>query len=348
MNFWKHLFSMSGVGLLLVACGGKQTVVDQIETGKIQVESLKTPESLFLGHVRRVLVRDSVLYLWDIKSPSMMLAVKYPSLEPICEFMSKGKGPEEMLELGGFDLDDRYLYVMASREPKMAIYVLDSLMRGARRPLRMVEFPAEVAPSFAFAKAGGDSIVLQSARPDRRVLVCDTAGGLLRAQYLLPEGSDKREIEPMLVPYLWVSQMTYCNGRLALVTRLGEVLEICNPADTVQTIVVVGQDGIPVFSPEGFMGQVNGFMDVRIVGDKVYAIYSGVTMKEIDRMLDEVGHAPSGGRYFRVYDLNTGQLERIYELDRYISTFDVLPDGRTVIAADPNSEHQLCTFTLPD
>lgn len=348
MSFLRRLLLISGVSWTFVACGERQSVADRIETVQIRVDSLEIPESLFLGHVRRVLVRDSVLYLWDIKSPSMMLAVKYPSLEPICEFMPKGKGPEEMLELGGFDLDDRYLYVMASREPKMAIYALDSLKQGAWRPLRMVEFPTEVAPSFAFAKAGGDSIVLQSARPDRRVLICDTAGGLLRAQYLLPEGSDKCEIEPMLIPYLWVSQMTYCNGRLALVTRLGEVLEICNPADTIQTIVVVGQDGVPTFSPEGFMGQVNGFMDVRIVGDKVYAIYSGVTMKEIDRMVDEVGHAPSGGRYLRVYDLSTGELERIYELDRYISTFDVLPDGRTVIAADPTAEYQLCTFTLPD
>lgn len=336
------------LGGAFAACGGNSSVVDQIETGKIQVDSLKTPESLFLGHVRQVLVRDSVLYIWDIKSPSMMLAVKYPSLEPICEFMPKGKGPEELLGLGGFDLDDRYLYVMASREPKMAIYALDSLKQGARRPLRIVEYPNEVSPSLAFAKANGDTVVLQSAGVDRRVQLCDTSGHILRVQYALPEGSKTNETEPALMPYLWQSRIAFRGGWLVLAARLGEVLEICHPADTVQKVVVVGSDGAPVISPEGFVGEVNGFIEVRIAEDKIYAIYSGVSMKEVDRIFEEGGNAPSGGRYFRVYDLNTGQLERIYELDRYISTFDVLPDGRTVIAADPNSEHQLCTFTLPD
>ena len=344
----KTLFFVWGAVLLLTACGGGRQEAGSVGVQPIRTDSLVLPETLFLGHVCQVRVYDSVLYIWDLRNPSMMLAVAYPSLETLCSFLPKGKGPEEMLEIGGFDADDRYLYVMASREPKLAIYAQDSLRAGIQRPLRMVACPNEVAPSFAFAKGGGDTLILQNARPNRRVLLCDTAGHLLRAQYPMPENEETQNIEPLLMPYLWMSRMACREGRVALVTRLGEVLEICDPADTVQAVVVVGRDGIPGFTPEGVMGRVNGFMDVRIFGGKVFAVYSGMSMQEVDRMLDEKGYAPSGGRYFRVYDLSTGELERVYELDRYISSFDILPDGRTVVAADPTAEHQLCTFTLPE
>ena len=35
-------------------------------------------------------------------------------------------------------------------------------------------------------------------------------------------------------------------------------------------------------------------------------------------------------------------------LDRPISAFYLMDDGKTVVAIDPKSEYQLCTFEIPD
>lgn len=195
-------------------------------------------------------------------------------------------------------------------------------------------------------------MILSGASQTDRIYVADTTGRLI-SHRAVPYPVAEEElalVDKEMLPYLWCSDMDYDNGHLAITTRLGDVLEIhptVNDSQSEQR-VVVGDDGAPAIDNDGTLGRVEGYLDVRIVGDKVYAIYSGFPSEEVNRILDEGGNPPTGGKILRVFDLNTGELLRVYQLDRNVSTFDILPDGKTVIAADPNVEQQLCTFTLPD
>lgn len=319
----------------------------EIETVKIAVTPLPGDSADFLGHATQLAVVDTMMYLQDTKGGGTFLrAYAYPSMKLLCKFATRGKGPEEMLAISGYTADKDSVRVFAAQEHKMAVYAVSDLRHGINKPVRVIEYPQSCAPALAFCGVKG-GFVLQNSSSAHRLTLIDSSGHIRTEKYDIPASeSERKKIPSGLIPYLWQSVLASDGAMVVVGTKLGDVLEIYDLEDSLRNRVVRGEGGEPtvVRNDKGMqMGAISGFYALDIRDDKVYALFDG------SRLADYNGQDAVPRKIFlRVYDLSTGELERIYELDRYISTFDVLPDGRTVIAADPNAEHQLCTFTLPD
>ena len=301
----------------------------------------------FLGYACDLTVVDSILYLQDVKGGGTLLrAFSYPSLKLLCSFVNRGHGPGEMLGVSGYTVDADSLRVFAANDHKMAVYAVSDIRQGVGTPSRMVEYPASCMPALAFGKVS-DGFVLLHASPEHRLILIDDAGNVVAEKYKIPDPeSDKSDIWPEARPYLWQSALASDGSVVVLGTRLGEVLEIYDLQDSSRNKIIRGEGGDPEAVVRGTMrqlGRINGFQELDMLDGKLYALYDGSELTIGGEVEDKPRKI-----FLRVYDLSAGELERVYELDRCISSFDILPDGRTVIAADPTSEQQLCTFTLPE
>lgn len=318
------------------------------ETEIVKIAVVPLPgDTAFLGYAAQISVVDTMMYLQDNRGGETFLrAYAYPSLKPLCKFVTRGKGPEEMLAVSGYTADKDSVRVFAAQEHEMAVYAVSDLCRGINRPVRVIEYPQSCMPALAFCGVKG-GFALQNSSSAYRLTLIDSSGHIQAEKYDIPVSeTERKKVQPELIPYLWQSVLASDGAVVAVGTKLGDVLEIYDLEDSLRNRVVRGEGGEPAVSHKGRgmqMGTISGFYALDIADGKVYALFDG------SRLADYNGQDAVPRKIFlRVYDLSTGELERIYELDRHISSFDILTDGKTVIATDPNAEHQLCTFTLPD
>lgn len=322
-------------------------------TGTSKVVSVDVPvvplpgDTSFLGYAVNVRVVDSMLYLEDTKGGATFLrAYAYPSLQPLCKFVMRGKGPEELLAISGYTADADSVRVFAAQEHKMVVYAVSDIRKGINKPVRVIEYPVSCMPALAFCGVRG-GFVLQNSSSSGRLTLIDSSGHLLAEKYDIPvQKTEKADLQPELIPYLWQSVLAGDGSMVVVGTKLGDVLEIYDLQDSLPARIIRGDGGEPVMVKKGYgmqMGKISGFHALDICRNKIYALYDGTLLAEYngqDAVPDEI--------LLKVYDLETGDLQVIYRLDRHISSFDILPDGRTVIATDPNAERQLCTFTIPE
>ena len=132
------------------------------------------------------------------------------------------------------------------------------------------------------------------------------------------------------------------NGVFAMVTQLGEVLEVYNLKDST-CIVRIGDNGEPEFKlsdgygiPTGIMG----FSDVQVTDSAIYAVFHGTTFKEIAR---HNGYLPDGGKYIYVFSLKGEPLCK-YVLDHYVYGIWVDEATKTIIATDVNNDQPIVKF----
>lgn len=74
---------------------------------------------------------------------------------------------------------------------------------------------------------------------------------------------------------------------LAVVTQLGEVVEVYNLKDTTH-IVRIGEHGEPEFQVSGGYGipiGIKGFSDVQVTDSAIYAVFNGTTFKELAKIM---------------------------------------------------------------
>ena len=132
------------------------------------------------------------------------------------------------------------------------------------------------------------------------------------------------------------------NGVLAMVTQLGEVLEVYNLKDSTE-VICIGENGEPEFKisdgygiPTGIMG----FSDVQVTDNAIYTVFHGTTFKEIAK---QSGRLPDGGKYIYVFNLNGEPLCK-YILDHYIYGIWVDETTRTIIATDVNNDQPIVKY----
>ena len=136
-------------------------------------------------------------------------------------------------------------------------------------------------------------------------------------------------------------------GILALVTQLGEVIEIYNLQNNTHK-VLYGPNGEPNFEisngygiPTGIMG----FSDVQVTDKYIYAVFHGHSFKEIANRIKKGAPSIDGGKYIYVFSL-TGEPVCSYTLDRYIYGIDVNEEKGIITAVDVNSDEPIVQFKI--
>ena len=138
----------------------------------------------------------------------------------------------------------------------------------------------------------------------------------------------------------WRTFMDYNprNGVLAMVTQLGEVLEIYNRKTGFHK-VLFGPGGEPVFKSvggEAIPTGIKGFEDV-LVGDScIYASFDGISFKEMLKAFKEGKDLPDGGKYLYVFSLE-GELLHQYTLDHHVLGLELRDNHLFTTSMDNNN-----------
>lgn len=340
-----------------LSCGGEAPAPGQgVPEVALHAEPLPG-DTLMLGYVGSIRVQDTLLFLVDYghanRSEAIVQLYSYPSLRPLCRFVNRGKGPNEAIGIAGYVVDGDSVRVFTTVTPRMFVYALSDLVRGERLPARIISYPEEqcsyasgihkLDTGFMFVRFYGDPTA-------GRITRIDSYGNVIGTHYSIP--CLPEELEQIagygqeMLATLWQTVAATSGDVVALGTKLGDVLEIYHLSDSTRNRVVRGPDGSPEVGREGnsiTFGVKSGYQDLKIVGDRIYAMYRAERFKDSDS--DE--SAEVKGSALRVFDLD-GNWLKSYLLDRPLHSFDILSDGRTVVAGDPTAEYQLCTFVLPE
>ena len=196
-----------------------------------------------------------------------------------------------------------------------------------------------------FAIYNDTTFIIPDYSGENRLCWLNDDGELVKKIGAIPSINNQalRKARPALAQ-AWRSFIDYNShkGVLAMVTQLGEVLEVYNLKDSTE-VIRIGENGEPkfkIFEGYGIPSGIMGFSDVQVTDNAIYAVFHGTTFKEI---VKHNGHLPDGGKYIYVFSLKGEPLYK-YVLDHYVYGFWVDEATKTIIATDINNDQPIVRF----
>lgn len=327
---------MSKLKLTLYLCG---IILFTCCTNKEKTECLKLKgNSLdidfpFMRYPYRVDLDSNRMVLFDLASDSLLYhIVSYPDFQYCYSLGKKGDAPMEITLSTPCQIKDGYLMILDGAKGDLYRYKMDRLLSASFE--KQQKLP--VMRTVDFVCKNDSTIIVEDMSGECRLL--EIAPSYTKKLFSIPSDNAKKNATD---GYLWRSFMTYnpALDMIALASQFGNVLEIYNLTDSLST-VIVGDGGEPRAT-----SQLQGFQDVKWVGEFVYALYSGRSMDELNRKFDAGQKEPDGGNLIKVFDAS-GILVKCYELDTYINGFAVDETQRQLIGISSNSDNPILLFDL--
>lgn len=278
-------------------------------------------DSAFFRYPYRVEIADGIAVIMDLHNDShFMYAFSYPEWKPIAPFGRRGEGPDEMLS------GDRVqicavdsVWALDANRMQLTRWSVDTVQRSVAR-VEEIPLDKRLLRTLDFCKSENGFLVTDYTG-EYRYHEIGMDGQIQKSIGVIPtRDSTYLENRPALAQ-AWRTFMDYNprNGVLAMVTQLGEVVEIYNRKTGFHK-VLFGPEGEPVFKAvggEAIPTGIKGFKDV-LVGDScIYASFSGLPFKELIKAFQEGKELPEGGKYLYVFSLE-GELLHQYTLDHHV------------------------------
>ena len=264
----------------------------------------------------------------------------------LSSFGKRGDSPTEMLSLENFRLQNHVVWTLDANKSELTRLDFsssgDSLLRD-----EAVTLDEDILRPLDFAIYNDSMFIIPDYSGENRLCRVNCNGKLIDKIGIIPTIDEKalENARPALAQ-AWRSFLDYNpnNGILAVVTQLGEVLEVYNLKDSTH-VVRIGEYGEPEFKisdgygiPTGIMG----FSDVQVTDSAIYTVFHGTSFKEIAR---QSGRLPDGGKYIYVFSLKGEPLCK-YVLDHYIYGIWVDEATKTIIATDVNNDEPILKFNF--
>lgn len=346
-----YIYIVSIIGL--VSCSGTSTkhyprYADFPETKALQAEVISLDTALF-RYPFRVTVRDSVALVMDLHNTDHYFhAFTYPEWKHIVSFGKRGEAPEEMLSAETFQFNSiDSIWALDANKMQITRWSISPANHTAERKEEIDVDKSLIRALDFYAMDSG--FLIPDYLGDHRYNWTNHQGQLLLAEGTIPTETEYTDIARPALAQAWRSFIDYnpTNGIFALVTQLGEVLEIYNLKDSTHT-VLYGPHGEPKFQiaqGEGIPTGIMGFSDVQITDKYIYAVFHGRSFKEIASSLQQGMKHEDGGRSIYVFDLK-GNPIRKYTLDHAVYGIDVDEDTGYIIATDVNSDEPILQFKI--
>ena len=269
---------------------------------------------------------------------------QYPSFRYLSSFGRRGDSPLEMLSMENFRLHNHTLWTLDANKSELTRLDFsssgDSLLRD-----EAVILDEDILRPLDFAIYNDTTFIIPDYSGENRLCWLNDDGELVKKIGAIPSINNQalRKARPALAQ-AWRSFIDYNshNGVLAMVTQLGEVLEVYNLKDSTE-VIRIGENGEPkfkIFEGYGIPSGIMGFSDVQVTDNAIYAVFHGTTFKEI---VKHNGHLPDGGKYIYVFSLKGEPLYK-YVLDHYVYGFWVDEATKTIIATDINNDQPIVRF----
>ena len=300
-------------------------------------------DSVMLRYPFRIKHQDSLAIIMDLHHPDYFYhAFTYPRFEYLSSFGKRGQAPEEILSAENFRFTDNRMWGLDANKhllTRMSISDIYPPINEKETPLNK-----EIIRALDFALYNDSCFVIPDYSGKHRFHIIDKNGNIRSSHGKIP--SRKHKKGDIALAQAWRSFIDYNPGNhtLAMVTQLGEVLEIYNLKDSTH-VIKIGSHGEPEYQEAGGMAipsGIMGFSDIQVTDKYIYTVFHGRSFKEIAQQQQPM---IDGGQYIYVFSLEGDPLYK-YTLDHFIYGIDVNERTREIYAVDVNSNQPVVKYEL--
>ena len=300
-------------------------------------------DSVYLRYPFRIKKMGANLFISDLHgSEFYCYRFNYPQLQLKEQFAVRGQGPNEFLVVESMRFNNNGDLVVLDANKSM-ITAFDTTKMEKRQ---QIQLDKKLIRTLDFDFINDSLLIVPDYSGVNRICIINDKGHIVEKLFKIPTRTKTKSSSDVVVSQAWRSFLDYNphNGILALVTQLGQIVEIYNLNNKSIINIVHGSSGEPEFIDKGAYAVPNGIMgysDVQVGSDKIYALFWGRTFKEIRNNTN----VTEGGNMLEVYDLQGNPLCR-YILDKHITGFYVDEKENTMLALDINSDKTLIKYKL--
>ena len=272
-------------------------------------------DSVYLRYPYWVEIKDSLAVLLDLHPDSCFLhAFTYPEWKYVTSFGRRGEGPEEVLSAERVRIcSPDSVWVLDSNRRQITRWRISASSGSAERA-EEIPLDGRLLRTLDFCKTD-EGFLVTDYTGNYRYHVLDAHGQIKESVGSIPSERSMDAPGKTALAQAWRSFMDYNpkNGVLAMVTQLGEVMEIFN-LKTGEHQVCYGPGGEPVYSisqSEAIPKGIKGFNDVAVSDSCIYAVFDGISFKDRINAFRSGKKQPEGGKYVYVFGLDGKQKERI-------------------------------------
>ena len=272
-------------------------------------------DSVYLRYPYRVEIKDSLAVILDLHPDSCFLhTFAYPEWRYVTSFGKRGEGPEEVLSAERVRIcSPDSVWVLDSNRRQITRWRISASSGNIERAEEIL-LDERLIRTLDFCKTD-EGFLVTDYTGNYRYHVLDAHGQIKESIGSIPSERSLDDSGKIALAQAWRSFMDYNpkNGVLAMVTQLGEVMEIFN-LKTREHQVCYGPGGEPMFSiaqNEAIPKGIKGFNDVVVSDSCIYAVFDGISFKDRIRAFRSGKKQPEGGKHVYVFDLNGKQKERI-------------------------------------
>lgn len=297
----------------------------------------------------RITIKDSFALIMDLHNANNYFHLfHYPKMNHIVSFGHRGDSPEDMLSAETFEFQSLdSIWTLDADKMQITRWKITNQNYLVTKE-ESINLDMRMIRALDFDRINSDFII-----PDylgeNRFNRTDCTGNLLRSEGKIPSEQFIALNSSSALAQAWRSFIDYNpdNGVLAIVTQLGEVLEVYNMIDMTHK-VIYGPNGEPDFEisdGNGIPTGIMGFSDVEVTDKYIYAVFHGLSFREIAKQVRKGIKGQDGGKYIYVFSL-TGEPVCCYTLDRYIYGIDVNEEKGIITAVDVNSDEPIVEFKI--
>lgn len=299
-------------------------------------------DSIHMRYPFKIRLEDSCLYIMDLHATEYYCHVyEYSSLKYKRSFGKKGEGPSELLDAENIRLDtNNQLWILDANKEKIFCFRPDST-----DIFNQILLSKKLIRSLDFDMYNDSTYIIPDYTGKSRYHLVNHKGEIIASRGSIPI-KEKISVPEMAIAQSWRSFLDYNpnNGILAMVTQLGEVLEIYNVQQDTVVKIVYGSKGVPQFNYSGgysIPAGIMGYSDVYVSEKNIYVLFWGHSLEDIKKGITKV----EGGNTIQVFDL-AGNPVRQYILNRYITGFYLNEDDGILLGLDVNQDQPLVEFQI--
>jgi len=309
------------------------------ETANLSVASEYNTD-VHMRYPYRIRLTDSLMYVMDLHATEYYVHKMTYETEAnhISSYGKKGEGPMELLDAENirFDSGGR-LWCLDANRHKLALW--DSCGQ------QEIKLNRQLLRTLDFAFMDDSTIIVPDYTGEYRICLLNRNGDIIKQLFSIP---DRRRRKSSRIPLAqaWRSFIDYNpkTGVLAVVTQLGQVLEIYNLKEERVIAIINNENGAPKFNEKQTYAIPNGIMgysDVHVSGDTIYTLFWGYSFDDMrkEKIKNE------GGNRIQVFDTHGAALKE-YILDRYITGFCIDKTRNTILALDTNNDQPIVEYKL--
>lgn len=341
MNY-KKLFQAFVLMLALQSCiGNNKAIADFSALSKKISGKVLSSGAVYMRYPFRVKQIDSTLVVMDLHGSDYYYhEFSYPGLKFKQSFAKPGIGPNEFLDAENIRIDKQGRFYLLDAN-KCLITVFD---RNKTDTPARIKLSDKLIRTLDFDIVNDSTFVVPDYTGKHRFNLINRKGQITRSCFTIP--SKRNKLSNVVLAQAWRSFINYnpSNGILAMVTQLGQVLELYDLKKDSIINIVYGKAGEPEFINKGGYASpcgIMGYSDVYVGKDKIYAIFWGKSFKNIENE----PNLKDGGNLLQVFDL-TGKPLFQYVLDKYITGFTVDEKHNKIFALDINGNNPLVEYQL--